>query len=106
MLERQAVLRVAAERFSLGEEMQDARGDGASRETNEALDLVSECFRLLSENCAGDVIHQDELQSGLRVLLLRLKVDRDHIGEIDIRAVRPIFRLDKTYFLHGKSPLT
>jgi hypothetical protein len=76
----------------------------SSRETDEALDFVSERFRLLSENRSCDMIYQDKLKACLRVLLLRLKIDCDHIGEVDIRAVGSIFRLDKTYSLHGKSP--
>ena len=85
-------------------ETQEAVAGVFLSETDEVLDFVSERFRLLPENRSRDMIYQDKFKTRLSVLLLRLKVDRNYIGEVDIRAVRSIFRLDKTYFLHGNLP--
>lgn len=47
------------------------------------------------------MVNHNELQPGLRIFLLWLKIYCNHIGKVDIRIICPALSLDKAYFVHG-----
>jgi hypothetical protein len=77
-----------------------ARERNGSCCANDAINLIFQRLGLRSENRSRDMVNQNEFQPRLRLLLLWLKVDGNHIGEVDIGIVRPVLSLDKIHFIH------